>query len=144
MSWSSFMGSNSYHNLRIFSFRFIANLPKALRWRPPLLKEKAPILELQTNDILRSLNFWLKCNIVSGAFPCSSHLIGVEIVILHFSNSFRIYVFSLRIFSEISLDVLSKHPLLQCAKWCNPVISEVVASYNHTCRLYEHLESILL
>ena len=92
LPWSSFMGSNSYHNLGIFSFRFIANLPNALspRWRPSLFKQKAPVLELSTIDILRLLNFLLKCDIDNDAFPWSCRLIGVEIAILYFDNSFCI------------------------------------------------------
>ena len=33
LSWSSFLGFSSYHNLRIFNFRLIANLPKPLSLR---------------------------------------------------------------------------------------------------------------
>ena len=47
-------------------------------------------------------------NRVKDAFPWSFHLTGVEIGILHFSNSFYISVFSLRILSKISLDILSR------------------------------------
>ena len=71
------MGSNSYHNLRIFSFRLVANLPKplSLRWRPPLFKQKATILEFATIDIPRSLNFLIKGDIVNDTFPWSCCLI---------------------------------------------------------------------
>ena len=72
----------------------MANIPKpsSLRWSPPLYKEKAPMLELSTIDILRSLKFLLKYDIVNDTFPWSCRLIGVEIVILHFGN--LVYTFS--------------------------------------------------
>ena len=50
------------------------------------------------------------------AFSWSCHLIGVEIVILHFGNSFCIYVLRLRILSKISLDVLSKASFVPVCK----------------------------
>ena len=65
-------------------------------------------------------------------------------MILHFDNSYSIYIFGWRILSKIPLMYYQEHHLFQCAKWCNPVISEVVASCNHTYRLYKHLGSILL
>ena len=34
--------------------------------------------------------------------------------------------------------------MFQFAKWCNPVISEAMVSYNHASRLCEHMGSILL
>ena len=70
------------------------------------IKKKAPILELSTTDIVKSLNFLHKCDIVNDAFPWSCHLIGVEIVILDFSNCFCMYVFILRTLPKISHDVL--------------------------------------
>ena len=101
-------------------------------------------MELPTTDILRSLNFLLKCYIVNDAFPWSCCFISVEIVILHFVNSFCIYVFSLRILSKISLDILSRGSFVPMCKMMYLVISEVVTSYNHICRLYDHLGSILI
>ena len=53
---------------------------------------------------------------VSDGFTWSCRLIGVEIVILHFGNFFRIYVFNLRFFSKVSLDVLSKAPFVPMCK----------------------------
>ena len=103
------------------------------------------MLELSTIDILRSLNFLLKFVIVNDAFPRSCRLVGVEIVILHFGNLIpSVYTFSAEEFyPRFPLMFYQEYHLSQCAKWCNPVISKVVASYNHTC-LHEHLGSILL
>ena len=103
------------------------------------------MLELSTIDILRSLNFLLKFVIVNDAFPWSCRLVGVEIVILHFGNLIpSVYTFSAEEFYPIFLLICyQEYHLSQCAKCCNPVISKVVASYNHTC-LHELLGSILL
>ena len=47
----------------------IVTQPLPLRCRPPLFKLKAKILELSTIDILRSLIFIFKCDMVNDAFP---------------------------------------------------------------------------
>ena len=74
------------------------------------------MLELTTIDILRSLNFLLKCDIDNDAVPWSCRLIGVEIVILYFGDSLCIYVSSLRTLSKISLDVLARKSFVQMYK----------------------------
>ena len=65
-------------------------------------------MELLATDILRSLNFLLKCDIFNDAFTWSCRLVVAEIEILHFGYSFCLYAFSLRTLPNISLDVLSK------------------------------------